>query len=509
MSDKNDYKQSEEILRVIQEQTIMGIHIIQDNKIIYMNNTYEDLSGYSFEEIKNWDINQIMAPVHPDDRAFVLEQLQKKQRGDPDAVINYQFRTITKSGDEKWIDLYSKTITFGDKPADLLTFIDITEKMKAQKEMQETVYLYNRMSRQFKTLLDSTNDLVFLIDDKLRFILANKNCNIYFDKPSHEIVGKKITSCFSGFKNSKFYGLLKNTLKNDEIGTVIDKIILPNGKTLYFNARVFPIEQGLFWILRDVSKEKQYEEQLIESEAKYKEAFKLVTFFNNLFAHDMSNILQSIKSSIEYFGLFRNDPEKMGEFGDIVDIVKKHTDRGKKLIANVRKLSSLNDSMINVVPVNVSNVLKEAIDHLKTGFQERVINIDIEGLRNDFKVQANELLIDVFDNILNNAVKYTDPEKDVNISILISTIKQKSVPIVRFEFKDFGMGIADAKKKILFKKLYSENLSERGMGMGLSLVKKIVDGYGGSISVKDRIQGDHTKGTNFVLDLLGVNKDRS
>ncbi len=509
MLEKNDYRHSEEILKVIQEQTIMGINIIQDNKIVYMNKVYEDISGYSFDEIKDWDITQIMTPVHPDDRDFVRAQALKKQRGDPDAVINYQFRTITKSGDVKWIDLYSKTIIYKGRSADLLTFIDITDKKEAQKTVKEAANRYELMRAQFKTLLESTTDLVLVIDNKLTIILINKNVENYLSKTSNQLIRKKIVELYPTLIETTFYNALKRALETGISENVVDHVIRADGFKYFFDVRMYPINEGILCIARDVTKEKEYEQKLLDSEEKYREAYKLVNFFNNLFAHDMSNILQSIKSSIGYYGLFREDLEKMKEFGDVVEIIKKHADRGKTLIDNVRKLSHLDDTTINIHPVNVSSILNKSIDHLKTGFQDRNIDIKINGLNNKIKVQANELLIDVFDNILNNAVKYTDPEEDVVISIFISQLynDEDDIPMMIFEFKDYGIGITDAKKEILFKKLYSENLSERGMGMGLSLVKKIVEGYGGSIHVEDRIQGDHTKGSNFVVEFVGVEEE--
>ena len=70
---------------------------------------------------------------------------------------------------------------------------------------------------------------------------------------------------------------------------------------------------------------------------------------------------------------------------------------------------------------------------------------------------------------------------------------------IKFEFKDNGIGIEDEKKENLFQRSYYEDISKGGMGMGLSLVKKIVDKFNGKIWVENRINGDYTKGSNFIL----------
>ena len=72
---------------------------------------------------------------------------------------------------------------------------------------------------------------------------------------------------------------------------------------------------------------------------------------------------------------------------------------------------------------------------------------------------------------------------------------------IKFEFNYYGMGIPDENKGNLFERQYTEDISKRGMGMGLSLVKKIVDKYGGKIWVEDRVKGDFSKGSNLIVFL--------
>ncbi len=150
-------KESEELFRRLAEQSILGILIIQDNQIKYLNNTICEISGYSEEEIKNWTFKELQSVIYEEDRSMVFEQLSKKQRGDTDIKTNYKFRLINKDGSIIWVDNYSKPLIYNGKLADFITFIDITESIKVQQELvklnQLRSELLSRTSHELKTPL--------------------------------------------------------------------------------------------------------------------------------------------------------------------------------------------------------------------------------------------------------------------------------------------------------------------------------------------------------------------
>lgn len=67
------------------------------------------------------------------------------------------------------------------------------------------------------------------------------------------------------------------------------------------------------------------------------------------------------------------------------------------------------------------------------------------------------------------------------------------------EFIDNGIGVPEDRKEIMFKRGNRELKGSKGMGIGLSLVKKIIKGYNGKIWVEDKVKGDYSQGSNFIL----------
>ncbi len=149
-----ELKDLEEKFKTIADNSLMGIAIIQDNKIKYVNKQSTVLTGYTVEETMHLSPIKIFDLIHPKDRIWVLEQLEKKQRGLKDYLTNYQFRIINKSGEIRWIDIYSRSVDYMGRPADLISVTDITERKHAEQKLKES-------EERFKFLVSSNPAIIY------------------------------------------------------------------------------------------------------------------------------------------------------------------------------------------------------------------------------------------------------------------------------------------------------------------------------------------------------------
>ena len=220
------------------------------------------------------------------------------------------------------------------------------------------------------------------------------------------------------------------------------------------------------------------------------------SFYKDLFAHDMKNILAGISGSAELCSFYKDKPDKLNEIDKLLDIIREQTSRGSHLISNVQKLSKIEESEIPIEKTDVNLILNDAIAFILSSYQNKEIKINISGNEPNCYAQANELLLDVFENILINSVKHND-NPTVEIQIKIS--KEKKKKYLKMDFIDNGRGIPDVRKETIFQRASDKDRSVSGMGLGLSLVKFIIDSYNGDLLVKNRIRGDYTKGSNFII----------
>ena len=617
-------KESEEIFRTITEQSLFGIAIMQDNLIKYVNNRLADLFGIPIEEAIGLQAKEFLNFIHPDDKLFVAEQTRKKQLGEKDVINQYQFRGLKKNGEIIWVEVFSTTINYQGKPANLVTIIDITENKKSELKLMES-------EEKYRTLIENIPQRIFLKDKNSVYISCNNNYAKDLKIKADEIIGKtdydfypkeladkykaddkriistgeaeeldefdilnsnkryvrtiktpihdnsgnitgligiflditerkeaeeklresekkyrelyeeapnayfsisprgKIENCnkaaekFLGYTNDEFLSMkVLDLYANTENGVVKAKKIFQqflegseikdemlqmkdkSGKIIWVILTVKPLLDPNGNVIEsrsmiiDIDRRKKAEEKLKKSEKKYREAFNRANFYKDLFVHDINNIMQVINSSAELISYQSDQIEQTIDIDMITNMIKKQVMRAKKLVQSVNTLSELENNEKPIQPTEVCELLNNTFNYINTAYQERNVNIQFEYFSKRIYAMANDILQEVFDNILINSVKYTSVDSP-EIFVKISKEKRDKIKYVKIEFIDNGIGIADDRKDIIFKRGHRELKGQKGMGLGLSLVKKIVKSYNGKIWVEDRVKDDHTQGSNFIL----------
>ena len=254
-------------------------------------------------------------------------------------------------------------------------------------------------------------------------------------------------------------------------------------------------------MIRDAMTKQRLKLNLISSEKKFREAYKRAEFYKDLCSHDINNILQNILSGMQLCEMGLDDPH---EIKSIIKIVINQINRGATLVSNIRKLSQIDETKMSLRRTEICSILTNSIDFAKNSSRDKKINVKFDSSNKQLYIQANELIRDVFENILNNAIKHNKsaiPE----IEVKISKEQKLGLNYLKMEFQDNGAGISNPRKESVFQRGYGKNKHAHGMGLGLSLVKKIIENYRGEIRVEDRVNGDYSKGSNFILLIPEVN----
>ena len=296
-------RESKEKFRLLTEQSLMGVIIIQDGLVKYANEVACEITEYSIEEVLEWKPNEFGKLFHPQDLKFVMEQAQKKQEGAEDVVTHYSYRMLTKSGEVRWVDQYSKTITFEGKTADLISIIDITERKQSEEALRES-------EERFRVIATNTPDHILVQDKDLRYVWV---LNPQLGLTEKEMIGKTDFDITSKEDAAILTEIKKRVLGTGNPEFVKVPLVSLKGDAQHFEGSYIPKRDqegkvdGLIGYFRNVTDRVKGEEALRESKENLDKAQKLAHIGN--WSRDLNfNRAQWSDETYRIFGLTPGDP---------------------------------------------------------------------------------------------------------------------------------------------------------------------------------------------------------
>ena len=211
----------------------------------------------------------------------------------------------------------------------------------------------------------------------------------------------------------------------------------------------------------------------------------------DILAHDIRNYNQVAMLNAEALDGMLKDPQSKKLLGLVLDAIKGST----SLIDKTRELGHiLSQKQVSLVSFSVNESLVRALSLIRQANPDRDLDVTCKISAGD--VLADDLVDEVFVNILSNAVKYTDAKR-VPLEISLEERADAGAGIPRKYWKvtiaDHGKGMTDDLKKHDFIRYTA---SDKGSGLGLSIVRAlVVNRYSGILRFRDRVAGDQTKGT--------------
>ncbi|MHA1755819.1 MAG: PAS domain S-box protein [Promethearchaeota archaeon] len=163
-----ELRESEEKFRTMAEQSQIGIAILQDNKLVYHNKAFSLITEFEEREIHNSTVKDIYNNIYPEDLEMVKRIHLERQKNGINKHVEYSHRIITKSGKLKWIQAFVKSIPFKGNTADLITIIDITERMEAEEKLKKSEQRLRVQNEQLLKLDKLKNDFITMAAHELK-----------------------------------------------------------------------------------------------------------------------------------------------------------------------------------------------------------------------------------------------------------------------------------------------------------------------------------------------------
>jgi signal transduction histidine kinase len=242
----------------------------------------------------------------------------------------------------------------------------------------------------------------------------------------------------------------------------------------------------------------------IENASLYSEAHMSregVNILNRLMFHDLMNYSMAIRGYLD-LAMTQSDDVSSSKF---IERSLKQIDLTADLVGKVRKLSTIRSAdRKNLLRIDLASTIRQQTAKTAGMFPSKSVKYSMEIGTEDAFVMANDLLPDLLHNMLMNAIKF-DLHEVVNLEISLKESTDQAAGHGRgfwtVSIADHGPGIPDERKRHIFQGVPKPGPNEpaRGMGLGLSIVRSLVDLYGGKVWVEDREQGHHEKGSVFFV----------
>ena len=142
---ENKVKEDEELFRSISENMINGI-IIYREKIVYVNKAAQNIMGYTEEEMSGFHIWDIYNLNENEEKYMIKKIAERRLKGEKFETKSFELKAFTKDGKELWLLIYATTIFYKGEWGGLVTFIDVTDKIRLEKEIEQERQLYKNIS---------------------------------------------------------------------------------------------------------------------------------------------------------------------------------------------------------------------------------------------------------------------------------------------------------------------------------------------------------------------------
>jgi len=341
-------------------------------------------------------------------------------------------------------------------------------------------------------IMNNLHDIIIYQDLNDKILWANEMALKEFSKFSDRVIGEycyKVVHDRSQPCEKCIVARAKETGEIEE-----GEITSPNGN-LYF-VRAYPVKDknskviGIIRISLNITERKVLKEQLEQNRLR-------TELFANL-SHEFKTPLNLISSGLQLLDLKIKNSDDSDKYMKYISIIKQNNNRLLKLINNLIDITKIDSDSygLELQNHNIVELIKKIVDSIRDYTEE-------QGRELYFNSEIEEKVIacDPFNmeriilNLLSNAIKFTDEGDKIEVNICGKEGR------VLISVKDTGVGIPKDRQKIIFERFGQADKSftrnSEGSGIGLSLVKSLVEMHGGKIA----LESEHGEGSEFIVEL--------
>ena len=415
--------------------------------------------------------------------------------------LEYTVETVNRSLDGRDIILELNWVVMPGHEKDLsrviVSLVDITERKRAEEKLRES-------ENKLRAIFVAIRDAIFVFDKEGRYleIAPTDPANLYL--PAHELAGKSVRDVFPEQLANRCLDTIDRALTN-KANTSIEYGLTIEGRETWFQAVVSPMtKSSVIWTARDITEIKQKETEIKELNADLEKKVESRTkelklknqeleAFTYTVSHDLKAPLRGIFGYADL--LLQDHASQLNEEGkNYLEKLIKSSQQLSQLIEDLLTYSRLERRPVMREDLKVKDLVNLVLEQRSTEIKERkvVIHADLE----DEKINSShELMMEIINNCLDNALKFTRENQSPEIWINYHKKGTGGLLTIRDNGVGFEMKYKDKIFEV-FQRLHTTKIFP-GTGIGLALVKRAVELLGYKIWA----ESEPGIGTSFTVEI--------
>ncbi|TAJ11824.1 PAS domain S-box protein [Marinilabiliaceae bacterium JC017] len=469
-------RESEEKFRNLADLSPAAISIHSASSYLYLNHSWEKLTGYSIAEglrITPVDI------AHPDVREEIQERSEKRLRGEK-VPSRYELKIQTKSNTTKWVDVSFTLIEFEGINATLAIANDITKLKRTREKLKES-------ERHFRELAE-LSPAAIVIFSKDKFYYVNQAWERMSGYSKEEALKFGILELLHPDMHEIILTRFNQRNAGEEVPDRYDvKVITKSGKVKWIDISITMINyEGKdlrLAVASDVTEQRKTEQMLKELNATKDKFFSII-------AHDLKNPFNILLNAAQIFSQNFEDmtrEERQMLLEQFHYTAQKTYDLVENLLVWAR--SQLKHIKVSQQKINIQQLVVESMELLRESATKKDIKLVSHIVDEQAVFADRNMILFVLRNLLSNAIKFT-PQGGV-VSITAKKQVEHHREWLEVAVTDTGVGIPQNKLEKLFRidEAYSTpgTECEEGTGLGLILCNEFVKINGGRIQAESNL----------------------
>jgi PAS domain S-box-containing protein len=496
------HRQAEEALRESEAQLRLALDAarlgtwewdIEADRVV-IGGHYEAAMGTAPEDLAGF-----LALVHPDDREQVRGSIWRTVEEGAD--YQPEFRIARPDGEVRWIKATAQILRDSENRSGRMIggVQNITERKQAEVAQ-----------RQLAAIVESSNDAI--ISKTLDGIITSWNAGAehIFGYTADEVLGRPINLLIPPDRQDEEPQILERLKRGEHIAHFDTVRVRKDGYPVDISLTISPIRDergtiiGASKIARDITERRQAQaerEALLAEEHRLREAAEAANRAKDEFMAVVSHELRSPLNAMLGWArvLQSQQPLDPATLSQAIDVINRNIDLQRQLIDDLLDTARIVSGKLKleVEPLNLVIVIEEALDVVRPAAEAKGVKLYAVIAASEEQVTGDPArLQQVIWNLLSNAVKFTPKGGRIELRL------ERADPYVRITVSDTGCGIAPELLPYLFDRFRQANSSSTrrhgGLGIGLALVKHLVELHGGEVRAESPGEG---QGATFTVDL--------